>query len=97
MAKKSAKMPVVRVLRSFQEFAQKQASGGIWLLLCAVVALVWANSAADSYATLWQIKVTVGIGKFVLSKPLLLWINDGLMAIFFFVVGLEIKRELLVG
>lgn len=97
MAKKPAKMPVARVLRSFQEFVRAQASGGVLLLLCAVVALVWANLAADSYTTLWQMKVTVGFGNFVLSKPLHLWINDGLMAIFFFVVGLEIKRELLVG
>jgi NhaA family Na+:H+ antiporter len=98
MEKKSGSIPVSRVLRSFQEFARAQAFGGILLLFCTAVALVWANSAwSESYDALWQTKLTAGFGDFVLSKPLLLWINDGLMAIFFFVVGLEIKRELLVG
>jgi NhaA family Na+:H+ antiporter len=98
MEKTARKPPVERVLRSFQEFARAQASGGILLLLCTALALLWANSPwADSYSALWQTKLTIGFGSFVLSKPLLLWINDGLMAIFFFVVGLEIKRELLVG
>ena len=59
---------------------------------------LWANSPfAESYVTLWQTPVIIGIGEAVLEKPLLKWINDGLMALFFFVVGLEIKRELLVG
>ncbi len=62
------------------------------------MALVWANSAwSPLYNTLWDIPLTVGIGATPLSKPLILWINDGLMAIFFFLVGLEIKREVLVG
>ena len=63
-----------------------------------MVAILWANSAlADSYLTIWQTYVTVGIGEASINKPLLLWVNDGLMAIFFFVVGLEIKRELISG
>ncbi len=75
-----------------------EASGGILLLAATAVALIWANSPwASSYSSLWQMKLTVGAGDFVLSKPILLWINDGLMAVFFFVVGLEIKREVLVG
>ncbi len=86
------------VVRAFQSFVQIEAAGGILLLACAVIALIWANSPVRaSYATLWEIVVTVGAGTFAISKPLLLWINDGLMAIFFFVVGLEIKREVLVG
>jgi NhaA family Na+:H+ antiporter len=86
------------ILRPFQDFAEKSASGGIFLLICAVTALVWANSPwASSYAELWQTRLSFGLGSFVLAKPLLLWINDGLMAIFFFVVGLEIKREVLIG
>ncbi len=90
--------PVDRVLWPFREFARLQASGGILLFLCAVVALVWANSPwASSFEAFWQVKLTVGVGEAVLSKPLLLWINDGLMAIFFFVVGLEIKREVIAG
>ena len=89
---------LARVVRPFQRFAQLGASGGILLLVCAAVAMLWANSpAAGSYARLWETPLTVAIGEFAISKPLLLWINDGLMAIFFFVVGLEIKREILVG
>ncbi len=62
------------------------------------MALIWANSAlAGAYESLWKTYVTVGFGAAEISKPLLLWVNDGLMAIFFFVVGLEIKRELLTG
>lgn len=84
--------------RAFQWFARIEAAGGILLLACAVVALVWANSPfRDHYARLWASIVTVGAGPLDISKPLLLWINDGLMAVFFFVVGLEIKREVLVG
>ncbi|PKO12163.1 MAG: Na+/H+ antiporter NhaA [Chloroflexi bacterium HGW-Chloroflexi-10] len=87
-----------RLLRPFQEFMHKEASGGILLLVFTVIALIWANSPfADRYVNLWQTQLTIGIGSFVLAKPLLLWINDGLMAVFFFVVGLEIKREVLVG
>lgn len=87
-----------RLLRPFQEFASVSASSGVLLLLCTVAALIWANSPwSETYTGLWQTKLTVGFGGFALSKPLILWINDGLMAIFFFVVGLEIKREVLVG
>ncbi|HEX2035187.1 MAG TPA: Na+/H+ antiporter NhaA [Chloroflexota bacterium] len=85
-------------MRPFRKFAHQEASGGVLLLLCTVLALVWANSPwADGYAALWHTPVTVGVGGFELSEDLLHWINDGLMAVFFFVVGLEIKRELLVG
>ncbi|HMB91188.1 MAG TPA: Na+/H+ antiporter NhaA [Rhodothermales bacterium] len=86
------------LLRPFQTFFQTSASGGVILMVCALAALVLANSPwADAYFDIWQTIVTVGAGSFAISKPLLLWINDGLMAIFFFVVGLEIKREVLVG
>ena len=85
-------------MRPFQRFAEIEASGGILLLVCTVAALVWANSPwASVYFSLWQTKLTIGLGDAGLSKALLLWINDGLMAVFFFVVGQEIKRELLVG
>jgi NhaA family Na+:H+ antiporter len=90
--------PAERLLHPFQEFMQKEASGGILLLIFTAIALIWANSGyADSYKNLWQTEMTVGAGNLILTKPLLLWINDGLMAVFFFVVGLEIKREVLVG
>lgn len=90
--------PAERLLHPFQEFMRNEASGGILLLFCTAAALLWANSPlAESYESLWQIKLTIGAGGFVLSKSLFLGINDGLMAIFFFVVGLEIKREVQVG
>ena len=85
-------------MRPFQDFAHKASSGGILLIVATVVALVWANSPwGESYASLWQTKLTVGVGDFSISKDLTHWINDGLMAVFFLVVGLEIKREVFVG
>jgi NhaA family Na+:H+ antiporter len=96
--KASAQTPIIRLIRPFQEFAARETSGGILLLLCAITALVWANSPwAHIYAALWHTPLTVGIGDFALSHDLHFWVNDALMAVFFFVVGLEIKRQLLVG
>ena len=86
------------IVRPFQRFFRMEAAGGVLLLAAAVVAMVWANSSlAASYFALWETRGVAGLGGFVIDKPLLLWINDGLMAIFFFVVGLEIKREVLIG
>jgi len=80
------------------EFLRLEAASGILLVACALTALIWANSIyASSYTELWATQVVVAVGSFEISKPLLLWINDGLMAVFFFLVGLEIKREILVG
>ncbi|QJB55600.1 Na+/H+ antiporter NhaA [Pseudodesulfovibrio sp. zrk46] len=90
--------PIDQVLMPFQHFFKSKSTGGIILIISAVVALIWANSTwAASYFSLWETKFTVGYGELALSKPLLLWVNDGLMAMFFFVVGLEIKREFMVG
>ncbi|WP_228281738.1 Na+/H+ antiporter NhaA [Rubrobacter marinus] len=87
-----------RIVRPFQDFTRKQSSGGILLVAAATIALAWANSPwGESYAALWHTKLTVGLGDYSLSKDLTHWINDGLMAVFFLVVGLEIKREILVG
>lgn len=87
-----------KIVRPFQDFAHKQSSSGILLIIATVVALVWANSPwAESYSHLWHTKLTVGLGDASLTKDLSHWINDGLMAVFFLVVGLEIKREILVG
>jgi NhaA family Na+:H+ antiporter len=87
-----------RVIRPIARFIESQASSGVLLLLCTVVALVWANSAwGASYSELWHRELSIGFGESVLSMSLLHWINDGLMAVFFLLVGLEIKREVLVG
>ncbi|MDA0988995.1 MAG: Na+/H+ antiporter NhaA [Chloroflexi bacterium] len=81
-----------------QEFVHGQASSGIVLLASAVVALVWANSLwSDAYNDLWHTEISFQVGAFDLSKTLVHWINDGVMVVFFFVIGLEIKRELLIG
>ncbi len=86
------------IIGPLQSFFRSEAAGGLLLLGCAVVAFAWANSPfADAYFDLWATYVTVGVGSFVIDKPLLLWINDGLMAIFFFLIGLEIKREVIGG
>ncbi|WP_211588728.1 Na+/H+ antiporter NhaA [Allorhizocola rhizosphaerae] len=81
-----------------RDFLRAETSGGVVLIAAAVAALVWANSpAADGYVQFWQQKITLGGGSMVVSHDLRHWVNDGLMAVFFFVIGLEIKRELTVG
>jgi NhaA family Na+:H+ antiporter len=88
----------VQVRFLFQQFTRLQASGGILLLLATVLALLWANSPwSDGYFGLWETYLSISLGGFTLKESLLHWVNDGLMVIFFFVVGLEIKREILVG
>lgn len=90
--------PIDHIVRPFEEFAHTQTSGGILLLICTAIALIWANSPfAHQYMELLEVHLSIGIGRFHLDKPLHYWINDGLMVVFFFVVGLEIKRELLEG
>ncbi len=93
------KIPQMRVLIvPFQRFFQLEASGSILLLLTALAAIIWANTPySQSYFDLWQHHLSLGVADFELSKPIFLWINDGLMAVFFFVIGLEIKREILGG
>ena len=83
---------------SLREFIHDEAFGGFLLLACALTALGWANSPwGATYDALWSTELTLGTVQFHLTESLRQWINDGLMAVFFFVVGLEIKRELLVG
>lgn len=87
-----------RVLSPLEDFIHRQTTSGILLMLCAVVAIYIANSQwSEAYHHLLAIPFTVGIPGFQLSKSLHHWINDGLMAVFFFVIGLELKREILVG
>ncbi|NRR90993.1 Na+/H+ antiporter NhaA [Winogradskyella undariae] len=85
-------------LTPFQKFVKLESFSGILLLLATIIALVWANSPfGDVYRDLWQYDVGIVTQSFEFKKPLILWINDGLMAIFFFLIGLEIKRELVIG
>jgi NhaA family Na+:H+ antiporter len=87
-----------RLLDPLREFLQAEAAGGIVLAVTAVIALVWANSpAADSYAGLWGHQLTIGVGAASVTEDLRHWVNDGLMTVFFFVIGLEVKRELVTG
>ena len=77
---------------------KSQSAGGIVLFFAAILALICANSFfASYYQLLLSVPVEVRVGDLEIAKPLLLWINDGLMAIFFFHVGLELKREVLEG
>ncbi len=90
--------PIQLITSPFVRFARMEAAGGIILLTSAVVALIWANSPwQHSYHHLLESQLSVGFGKFVVTENRHEWINDGLMSLFFFLVGLEIKRELLVG
>ncbi|MEH6638169.1 MAG: Na+/H+ antiporter NhaA [Porticoccaceae bacterium] len=87
-----------RVLTPLDEFIHRQTTSGVLLMLCALVALYIANSQwSEAYHHLLQMTLTVGVEGFQLSKSLHHWINDGLMAVFFFVIGLELKREVMVG
>ena len=90
--------PIERLSRPFEEFARLESSGGILLIGCTIAALLWANSPwSESYFHVWHAKLTFGFARASLSKELHFWINDGLMALFFLLVGLEIKREVLIG
>src|SRR5262249_53757830 len=82
----------------FQEFFNKEAAGGLLLVGCACAALVAANSRwAQEYQAIWETRVTLAAGGHASSMTIQQWINDGLMTIFFLLVGLEIKREVLAG
>jgi NhaA family Na+:H+ antiporter len=90
--------PIERVLAPVHRLAHATTAGGLVLLLCAAVALLWANSPwAHSYHALWETPIVIGVGPLLARLTLQEAINDGLMAVFFFLVGLEIKREILVG
>jgi len=85
-------------MRAFAEFFRYEAAGGIMLIIAAVVALLFVNSPwRETYHALLDLPVEVSAGNVGIAKPLLLWVNDGLMAIFFLLVALEIKREMVGG
>ena len=81
-----------------RDFISKESAGGVALLVAAIAAMLWVNTGgADAYRQLFALPLTAGVGEFSIQKPLLLWINDGLMALFFFLIGLEVKREIVTG
>lgn len=88
-----------RITPGFIQFEKSGAVSGVLLIILAVIAMVWANSPwRDTYFEIWNTKLLLEFGEGVkINKPLLIWINDGLMAIFFFYIGLEIKQEIKVG
>jgi len=87
-----------KVTEALREFLRLESAGGLILVVSAILAMVLANSPlADSYVQLLSLKITVMVESFGVSKPLLLWVNDGLMAVFFLLVGLELKREVVEG
>ena len=86
------------ILSPFQKLVKTGSIAGMLLFGTTILALIWANSPyGHYYESLLQYKIGISFQDFELKKPLILWINDGLMAIFFFLIGLELKRELLVG
>ena len=93
-----SKTPIEKLLNPFNRFIHQEFTGGIVLFASVVIAIVWANSAwSDSYHHLWETGFSVSFAGSTLDYPLHIWINDGLMALFFFVIGLELKREFMVG
>jgi NhaA family Na+:H+ antiporter len=89
--------PIDIVLAPFRRFARIESSSGILLIACAVAAMIWANVWPEHYEQLWHTYLSFKFGDFELKLSLAHFINDGLMAIFFFVVGLEVKREFIAG
>jgi len=86
------------MLSTIRQFLKLESTGGVLLVLAAIAAMIVANSpAAGIYGNLISLPVEIRVGPLEIAKPLLLWINDGLMVLFFFLVGLELKREFLVG
>lgn len=92
------KSPIDQLLKPVNRFIHQEFTGGIVLFVSVVVAIVWANSPwHESYHHLWETPFAVSFNGYGLDQPLHVWINDGLMALFFFVIGLELKREFMAG
>jgi len=86
------------IFSPIQKYIKIESLSGFLLLGATLLALIWANSPwSHVYQEIWNYKLGFTSESFEVNKPLILWINDGLMAIFFFLIGLEIKREFLIG
>lgn len=98
MYHKIPKSPIDYLLKPLRTLGKNESNAGFLLFFAAIIAIIWANSPwRASYFGLWDTHFSVALGSYSLDESLHHWINDGLMAIFFFVVGLEIKREVLAG
>lgn len=87
-----------QIIKPTQRFFKKEAASSILLIAATIIALIWVNSdIGETYKSFWHTQISFVFGNLRISKTLVHWINDGLMALFFFTVGLEIKREILVG
>jgi len=87
-----------QILKPTQQFFRKEAASSILLIVATIIALIWVNSnIGETYHSFWHTKISFSFGDFRISRTLLHWVNEGLMSLFFFTVGLEIKREILVG
>jgi Na+:H+ antiporter, NhaA family len=86
-----------RIVQPLEEFVSQEAGSGAILMVAAIAALVWANAAPASYEDFWHTEAVAGVGTLELHLDLLEVVNDGLMAIFFYVVALEVKREFIFG
>lgn len=92
------KEPVDRLMKPIRRLFKSETATGVLLIIMVVIAMVWANSPwSHSYHSLWESHLIIGLEDFKIDKSVHHWINDGLMAIFFFVIGLEIKREIISG
>lgn len=92
------KTPIDKIIAPVNRFIHLEYTSGVVLLISVIIAIIWANSGwYELYHHIWEINFSVGFDQSVLSHPLHIWINDGLMAIFFFVIGLELKREFMDG
>jgi NhaA family Na+:H+ antiporter len=90
--------PINKLLKPVSRFIHQEYTSGLVLLLGVIVAILWVNSPfRASYHHFWEIELSLGFNGYELKHPLHIWINDGLMAIFFFVIGLELKREFMAG
>jgi NhaA family Na+:H+ antiporter len=93
-----ADSPIDYVLKPVSRFIHQEFTGGIILFLNVLIAIFWVNSPwGDSYHHLWETNISIELEQYVIDQPLHIWINDGLMALFFFVIGLELKREFMSG
>lgn len=88
---------IERLLHPVYNLLHYQSTSGIIIFICVIIAMVWANVNQEAYHTFWDTELSFSIGSFSISEPIHIWINDALMAVFFFGVGLEIKRELMGG